>query len=1052
LLLYGDLGERHVVDSFATALRAAGHEVTLLASLVDATGGLDRDRGREAERERAIDEALPADVLFVFRADELTPRLLARARERNVFTVGWFCDDPLYYEVTYRHVVEAYDLTLHTAREDLLAYYEERHGARGYTFPYWTDDTHYPYVYDPDGSDIEIGFVGSFGGRARRMWRYDLLASLPFNVRFYGPLGRGMEDYAGMGLGVLTQEEIPRVLRRFRLGLSLAQTFDEGGGDRWSFADLSKFREFHFPSRVVAYAAAGIPTLTLQRPGTRSPLASVVAVSSRVELVAAARSLLSDRRALINASRAMSDEFEACLTARSRVAMLEALIAGSRDHAPEERAELWRDFGTKQTPRPEAMRVVEPGLPRDAILAAAAEVKPVDRASSLSILLAGRGGRIERALARGARALGHDVAVVDVDDASTRGYGPVESAAVDATAHRAQPDVAVFVDGIAPSEASATALLAAGTRLMALRLSDPAFVADTTSYLDRFDIVATTSERAARKYADKGADVVIIEPGSEPLTEAPAKGLTIAGGQTPRAIAIASRLRQAQDPPPNLPVEAILPDATANGAEALAAVAAGVVPVAPADLAGGLVGDEEALIYRDPAELLGLVGYYARRPEETEPIRRAGFARVVRERRWSDQWRRILTGATPQAERPRVVLFGYFGARNLGDELILRVVASRLAGARLQVIGYGPHAVAAEHGLAGAHVLDIDATGDLVREADLLVIGPGGLLHDRELAAGASLGTAFEDPGAAGIAGAIARNAALAVAAGTPVALLAVGAGPVTSEAGRAVARFLTERSAVASVRDTDSAEVLRAAGAARGVAVAADPTLLVPRPSQGPARAWLAEHGVDGDYITVAMRRWDGAPADLDTVLAAVLDELVATTGVRVVFVPFQRSSLGRRDEAANRSVAKHMRRHDAVMHAEIDESDATLGVIAGARAGIAMRLHASILANSFGVPTLGLAYDPKVRAHYTELGRPHLALKLDFRPQTAFDLVKDLLELREEHAGALAGPMDAMRERAANAFEVLMPAVRVDTRRVRRSKTERDAALDGIRSELGG
>jgi polysaccharide pyruvyl transferase WcaK-like protein len=1052
LLLYGDLGERHVVESFAKALRDAGHEVARIPSLVEATGALDRDRGRESERERAIVDASPGDVLFVFRADELSPRLLVRAREQGMTSVGWFCDDPLYYEVTYRHVVGSYDLTLHTARADVLAYYEERHGAKGYAFPYWTDDTHYPYVYDPDSSDVEIGFVGSFGGRARRMWRYDLLASLPFNVRFHGPMPAGVDDYAQMGLGVLPHDEVPRALRRFRLGLSLAQTFDEGGSDRWSFPDLARFREYYFPSRIVAYAAAGVPTLTLQRPGTQAPLASITAVSSRAELIEVAGALVSDRRALVNASRAMSDEFEACLTARSRVAMLETLLAGPRDHPLEVRAEMWRDFGTKKTPRPGVVAPVEPGLPRHAVLAAIPEPRPVDRGESLSILLAGRGGRIERALARGARALGHDVAAVDVETDSARGFGPITSAAVDRTAERIRPDVAVYVDGVAPSERSATALLSSGTRLVSLRLSDPAFVVDTATYLDRFDVVATTSERAARKYADKGADVVMIEPGAEPLNEAAPPGMAIAGGRTPRAMATASRLENAREFPPEHPVEAILPDAAANGAEALAAIAAGVVPVAPADLAGGLLENREALTYRDPAELLGLAGYYARRPDETESIRRAGFARVVKERRWSDQWRRILTGATPRAAPPRVVLLGYFGMRNLGDELILDVVASRLGGARIQVIGYGPDAVAAHHGLAGAHVLDADATADIVRDADLLVIGPGGVLHDRELAAGASLDAVSQEPGAAGIGGVLARNAALATAAGSPIALLAIGAGPLTSDAGRSVARFLTERSTSVSVRDDASAAVLRASGATRDVTIAADPTLLVERPPPGPARAWLDAQAVGGHYITVAMRRWPGAPEDLDSVMAAVLDELVATTRVGVVFVPFQRSAQSRRDEAANRAVARHMRRADAVVHADVDDREVVLGIVAGARAGIAMRLHASILANSFGVPTVGLAYDPKVTAHYAELGRSHLALALDFRPQTAFDLVKDLLELRDEHSGALAGPIATMRDRAARAFELLTPDMKVDADRVRRSRAERDAALDEIRAELRG
>jgi polysaccharide pyruvyl transferase WcaK-like protein len=1063
-LLYGDLGERHVVESLADALREAGHDVARVPSLVEATGAIDDDPGRERERERLIAAASPVDVLFSFRVDELTPALLSRVRDTGITTIGWLCDDPLYYEVTYRHVVSSYDLTLHTARADLLAYYEERHDVRGYTFPYWTDDRHYPYVYDPDSADVEIGFVGSFGGHARRIWRYDLLASLPFDVRFYGPVTRGLEDYAAMGLGVLSHDDVPQALRRFRVALNLAQTFDEGAVDRWTFPDLARFREYFFPSRLAAYASAGIPTLSLQRPGLPSPLASIVSVSNRADLVDAARELLSDRRRLVAASRAASDEFEACLSARSRVAMLETLLRGARNHPLEERASMWRGFGTKPV-QPILERVHRPTA---APVSSARAVEPVERAEARTILLVGRGGRIERQLARGARELGHEVALVELDAApelsaagasGPRGFGPVEidrGAATQLEVMLAWPDVAVYVDGCAPDEADAAGLRGAGVPLVCLRLVDPSFAVDTTSYLDRFDLVVTTSEEAAETYRAKGArDVVVIESSVEPLAETPgAAGVAIVGDGSAESIAASTRLDRVVEVREGASLAALAAGGPAAAAEARAALAAGVLPIAPAGWTAGLVADREILAYRNVAELLGIAGYYTRRPEETVPIRTTGSARVLAESRWSERWEEILDAIGPEPRprsEPRVVVLGYYGMRNLGDELILDVVTKRLGG-RAQVLGYGPGTVVADHGLAGAHVLDRDATEDIIRDADLLVIGSGGLLHDRELADGAALGDSFDDPGVAGIAGVLARNAALAATHGTPFVLLAVGAGPITSDPGRAVARFLVDRAASSSVRDQGSLDALRASGVTRDVLLAADPTLLIDPPDPEPGRAWLAEHGVTSPYVTVAMRRWKGAPEDPSERVAAVLDRLVEQFGVRVVFVPFQRHPKDRLDRAANRAVADRMRLAGAAVHFDDPSREVALGVIAQAQIGIAMRLHASVLANSFGVPTLGLSYDPKVATHYAETGRPEMAVPLDAPAARLSSLAADLLARRDEHASIMEEPIAAMRARAALAFESLHPLVRLDTARRRRSRAERDIAMESLRRELSG
>lgn len=341
-LIYGDILSRHAVDSLIAALRSAGHEVSEVPAV--ARGHVfGPEPEAEAESLRRLEAALPADVLFNFRPEELTPAVIGELRDRGVTTMVWLADDPLLYRVCYRHVAEAYDITLHTAREDVLAFYEKRLGVRGYAFPFWTDDAHYPYGYDAEGADIDVGFLGNCHG-ARRSERYDLLASLPWKTRFFGRLPPGASDDAGIHAGLLEREHIAEAIRRFRVAINMSQPF-VGVKDRYSFRALPRFGEYFFPSRMVLYAAVGIPTITLTMPGAPAPFASVLTATGRDELVERIGGLIDDREALTATSRAIRREFEACLTAQTRATMLLSLLDSPREHHLESRAELWRSFG-----------------------------------------------------------------------------------------------------------------------------------------------------------------------------------------------------------------------------------------------------------------------------------------------------------------------------------------------------------------------------------------------------------------------------------------------------------------------------------------------------------------------------------------------------------------------------------------------------------------------------------------------------------------------------------------------------------------------------------
>ena len=83
---------------------------------------------------------------------------------------------------------------------------------------------------------------------------------------------------------------------------------------------------------------------------------------------------------------------------------------------------------------------------------------------------------------------------------------------------------------------------------------------------------------------------------------------------------------------------------------------------------------------------------------------------------------------------PRIFLVGYYGFGNAGDELILRAALADLRAAApdltVRVLSHDPAATEREHGVTAVSRNRPGLVLAAVREADLVLVGGGGLLQD----------------------------------------------------------------------------------------------------------------------------------------------------------------------------------------------------------------------------------------------------------------------------------------------------------------------------------
>lgn len=301
--------------------------------------------------------------------------------------------------------------------------------------------------------------------------------------------------------------------------------------------------------------------------------------------------------------------------------------------------------------------------------------------------------------------------------------------------------------------------------------------------------------------------------------------------------------------------------------------------------------------------------------------------------------------------RPVVLVCGWAGAGNVGDELLTRAVVEVLrdAGARVVVRSRRPAATEADHPGVDAVAWGPGAVARAGR-VDGVVVGPGGILQDRS--------SLWNLPAHLAPALVVRRR-------GRPVVAVGVGAEPVRRRSSRRLLRAAIGGVPVV-VRDQESAVALRAAGLAP--VVGADLAFGVGLPGPVPRDEIVVAVGpgiVPGRLLPAA-RRVGGFPV---AEVAEALDRLRARTGLPLAFVAFR----GERDRQAAVALASRLGVVEQVLG--LDEQVAR---VAGARLVVSSRYHATVVAARAGTPVVVHSDEAKLGALASLLG-PQRVRSLD-------------------------------------------------------------------------
>lgn len=318
----------------------------------------------------------------------------------------------------------------------------------------------------------------------------------------------------------------------------------------------------------------------------------------------------------------------------------------------------------------------------------------------------------------------------------------------------------------------------------------------------------------------------------------------------------------------------------------------------------------------------------------------------------------------------RLVISGYYGFHNSGDEAVLRSILLALKeqgqalGLEVQpiVLSGDPAWTSEMYGVESAHRMRPAEVLRALKGSHGLISGGGSLLQDAT--------SAKTIPYYTGVM-------KLAQMLGKPTFAYAQGIGPVNRRWLYPMIAGVMKKSAYVSVRDADSASLLGRIGMPKDrIEVVPDPVMGLPLP-KAEALAFDALSGsltgtVSGGIpvVGVSLRPWRQDGADIARIVAA-LEALSHRRPVILRFLPFH-TPMDR--ELSEEIMAKLEGRLGAGSSAELhdpgDDPQQMLLAVSRCQLLLGMRLHALIYAAGREVPLLGISYDPKIDQFLARLG----------------------------------------------------------------------------------
>ena len=346
-----------------------------------------------------------------------------------------------------------------------------------------------------------------------------------------------------------------------------------------------------------------------------------------------------------------------------------------------------------------------------------------------------------------------------------------------------------------------------------------------------------------------------------------------------------------------------------------------------------------------------------------------------------------------------ILISGYYGFDNIGDESILRTLITslreKIPDCRLTVLSHNPASTREKYGVEAVERMSPGAILRAVRQCDMLISGGGSLLQ--HVTSSKSIRYYLF----------IIRLAKLL---GKKVFIYSQGIGPIDHAFNRrATARALKKADGIV-VRDERSAKLLEQIGLPQErIVITADPVIRMKRPDRTVGREILARAGIKKDgRLTVG---WAIREKNRDSTFVREITECIRwlreNYDAESVLIPFHYE-----EDREVCSVIAERTNGAAKCLSEKYLSEDMLSIIGNMDVLVGVRLHSMIYAAIMGVPIIGVSYDPKCTAFLDSVGRDSLSTRETFSAEAFKAEFARVLETGKEQTATVAENMRRLQK----------------------------------------
>ncbi|SHJ86266.1 polysaccharide pyruvyl transferase CsaB [Tepidibacter formicigenes] len=332
---------------------------------------------------------------------------------------------------------------------------------------------------------------------------------------------------------------------------------------------------------------------------------------------------------------------------------------------------------------------------------------------------------------------------------------------------------------------------------------------------------------------------------------------------------------------------------------------------------------------------------------------------------------------------PKVLISGYYGFNNIGDEAILKGVIDGIKSlsqdTEIVVLSQYPDFTEKKHNVRSIKRMNVFSIIKELKDCDLLVSGGGSLLQDvtSKRSIMYYLGVIY-----------------LAKLFNKKVMVYSQGIGPVNKSFNRNLLKRVLNKVDFINVRDEKSKKELIDMGVNKDILVTIDTVFGIKEPKVDIGKQILKELDIDIDrkIVGISIRPWQNNKEIIDEI-RKVCEILVKEYDYQVLFIPCHFYSDLKIMKEVLKNIDENLK-HNVYVLEKYLYVDEYLSLIGNLEFLIGMRLHALIFSVLMKVPVIGLSYDPKIDNFLNILGKNKILPILNINFNDIINEVKYLVK----------------------------------------------------------